>query len=584
MSIVSNNKQSEMRNLKKNYKEQKGQLRGERKGSLKEEIQSRYENREQREQLKNDYKEQKQEIKYKREISLTDAKGRVKNHLSGFIRAVLVGMLVLGQFGLIIYLSTVLTQYTLWFYIILEVFSFIVAVGLTNASKNSSFKIAWMSIALLLPVAGHVMYYLWGRQGRRRKQLEAGRNIVEKSYPYYFDNTSVSEKLEEIEPRAKKISRYISSEKTPLFTNTKMKYYSMGQDVFKDMFEDMMKAKKYIFVNFFIVAEGALWDMLHEILLMKVSEGVKVLFMYDDFGGMLRTDKDFAEKLNAEGIRTIVFNPIKRYTDKVIMNYRSHQKIVVIDGEIGYTGGINVADEYANLVTRFGVWKDCGIRLEGEGVWGLSMTFMQMWSMCCPDEEIPYMRYKTDRVFEKNDSFCHVLADGPIYSEDTLIESVYKQIISGADKYVYIMTPYLVLEEQMIVTIYEAVKRGVDVRIITPAIPDKKMVKLITNYNYGVLLKMGVKIYEYTPGFIHSKVIMNEFCGVVGTVNMDYRSFYLHYENAVWLCNDNALVQMYNDFEKTFEESKEYTLEEWLDRPLLHRIIQPLLNMFATLM
>ncbi len=175
----------------------------------------------------------------------------------------------------------------------------------------------------------------------------------------------------------------------------------MGEDVFEDIFRDILEAKKFILINFFIVAEGALWDMLHEVLLKKVEEGVEVVFIYDDFGGMIRTDKHFSDRLNNEGIKTILFNPIHRYTDKLIMNYRTHQKIVVVDGNIGYTGGFNIADEYANLIERFGVWKDCGIRIEGDGVWGLTITFLQIWSMCRPNEDIAYNKYRPSSVFEK---------------------------------------------------------------------------------------------------------------------------------------------------------------------------------------
>ena len=539
--------------------------------------------KERKDSLKQDYKEQKQEIKAYKEASMTNVKGRIKTHMSGFLHAIIVGLLVLVQFLIILYLPLFLHQYTVIFYAVLEAFSFFVAVGLTNANKNASYKVAWLSIALLLPVSGHVMYFLWGRKNPRKKRIERTLARFEESFPYIHDNPEVNKELEETIPAAVKMSRYMGYFKFPLYKNTKMKYYPMGEDTFRDIFDDIAAAKKYVFLNFFIVAEGALWDMLHEILIEKVQEGVEIVFIYDDFGAMFRTDKEFCERLNKEGIRTMVFNPIHRYTDKIIMNYRTHQKIVVIDGEIGYTGGFNIADEYANLIQRFGTWKDCGIRLEGDGVWGLAMTFLQMWSICDRKATMNYQKYKSDVRFPTSDAFCHAISDGPIQQDENVIESVYKQIISDAEKFVYIMTPYLILEEHMVLTLVEAVKRGVDVRIITPNIPDKKQIKLLTNYNYGPLLKEGVKIYEYTPGFIHSKVIINEFCGVVGTVNMDYRSFYLHYENAVWACNSSVLIDIYEDFIETFRESAEYTYEEWLNRPVRYKIYQPLLNLLSTL-
>lgn len=538
-------------------------------------------------ELKEDYKKQKQDIKQEvkdfKEASMTNIKGRVKSNISGFLRAVVSGLLVLVQILVILTLPLFLRQYTAFFYFILEVASFFVAIGLINANKNASFKVAWMAIALLLPVSGHIMYYLWGRRSSRKKLFENTELKIAESYPYIEFDAECEKDFYSEHPELKGLSKYLKSYRFPLYRNNRAKYYRMGEDVFKDIFQDIIAAKKFVLLNFFIVADGVLLDMLHDILLKKVKEGVEVIFIYDDFGGMIRTDKHFCRKLNDEGIRTILFNPIHKYTDKLIMNYRTHQKIVVIDGNIGYTGGFNIADEYANLIERFGVWKDCGIRIEGDGVWGLTMIFLQVLSICRPKESVDYNRYRPDKIPGKNNCYCHVIADGPYPYDSHIMESTYKQIITSADEYVYIMTPYLILEEHMIQTLTEAVKRGVDVRIITPKIPDKKKVYKLTQYNYGPLLGGGVRIYEYTPGFIHSKVIMNESSALVGTVNMDYRSFYLHFENAVWISEKEILADIYDDFENTFMISETISYESWKNRPRMDKIIQPVLNMFSTL-
>lgn len=551
----------------------------------KQEIKDLYKMR--RIELKEDYKKQKQDIKQEvkdfKEASMTNIKGRVKSNMSGFLRAVVIGLLILVQILVILTLPLLLRQYTVFFYFILEVASFFVAVGLINANKNASFKVAWMAIALLLPVSGHIMYYLWGRRSTRKKLIADTGLRISESYPYIeFDSECENEFYNE-HPELKGLSKYLKSYMFPLYRNNSARYYRMGEDVFNDIFHDIINAKKFVLLNFFIVAEGALWDMLHEVLLRKVKEGVEVIFIYDDFGGMIRTDKHFCKNLNDEGIRTMVFNPIHKYTDKLIMNYRTHQKIVVIDGNTGYTGGFNIADEYANLIERFGVWKDCGIRICGDGVWGLTMIFLQVLSICCPKDTIDYNKYRPDKTYEKNNCYCHVISDGPYPYDAHIMESTYKQIISGADSYVYIMTPYLILEEHMIQTLLEAVRRGVDVRIITPKIPDKKKVYMLTQYNYGPLLEGGVKIYEYTPGFIHSKVIMNESSALVGTVNMDYRSFYLHFENAVWISEEGILADIRDDFDNTFLISEDISYESWKHRPLTDKILQPVLNMFSTL-
>ncbi|MBO5486446.1 MAG: cardiolipin synthase, partial [Eubacterium sp.] len=334
---------------------------------------------------------------------------------------------------------------------------------------------------------------------------------------------------------------------------------------------------------FFIVAEGALWDKLHEILKRKIEEGVEVKFLYDDFGALLRTGKGFASNLREEGFEVEIFNPIHKYVSKLFMNFRDHQKIVVIDGNIAYTGGFNIADEYANLVERFGVWKDAGIRIVGDAVWGMTITFMELWTACAGKDEIDYEKYRPTMKFEENKLYCHVLRDGPALDTRSFVGNMYRQMIQYAGKTVYIMTPYLILEEPMVEALIEAGRRGVDVRIITPYIPDKKHVKLMTEYNYGILLKHGIRIFEYLPGFIHSKVVMNEHCAIVGTINMDYRSFYLHYENGVWIYDEEVRSAIVEDFEETFAQSKEITYEEWKNRPMSRKFVQHILHVFDML-
>ena len=288
--------------------------------------------------------------------------------------------------------------------------------------------------------------------------------------------------------------------------------------------------------------------------------------------------------LESEGIQVRVFNPIHKYTDKLFMNYRSHQKIVVIDGNIGYTGGMNIADEYANLIERFGVWKDTAVRVFGEAVWGLTVTFLQMWEVASTGEYLAYSIYKPTIEFEMNQTFACVISDGPVNNPSNPIENIYKQIIHYANDYLYISTPYLIIEEDMQLALIMAARSGVDVRIITPFIPDKKHVKILTNYNYGVLLANGIKIYEYTPGFIHAKSIINENCGVVGTINMDYRSFYLHYECGVFMAEKKIIGDIKDDFTMTLKQCREVTYAEWKSRPLGLKIYQSILNIFSTQM
>lgn len=511
-------------------------------------------------------------------------KGRIEMNLSGFLRCCLIGFLVLVQIIFLLLLPFLFDIYTTYLYTALEITSLFIILGLINDNRNQSFKIAWISIILMLPITGHIMYFLWGKADSKKKIESKILFKLKHGAAFLTQDQTVADEFYKNGGAEIRMSRYLSGEGFPVFKNTAFQYFSMGEDAFEAIFEDMLQAKKFILINFFIVAEGTLWDRMHEILLQKIAEGVRIYFMYDDFGATIRTKKHFRRLCEQDGMQVRVFNPIHKYMEKLYMNYRSHQKIVVVDGNIGYTGGFNLADEYANLIDRFGVWKDTGIRLEGDAVWGLTVIFWQMWEVCSDKEYVDYQAFKPDAVFPENQKvYYHIVSDGPA-TKTFPIESLYNQMIFYAQKYLYITTPYLIIEQDMQDALITAVRSGVDVRIITPNIPDKKNVKLLTNLNYGKLLEHGVKIYEYTPGFIHAKTVVSECCCIVGTVNMDYRSFYLHYENVVWMSGIQAVAAVRKDFLNTMRISREITYEEWKNRPFLMKVRQQVLNLFSTLM
>lgn len=514
---------------------------------------------------------------------LKELKGRMQSSLSGFFRACIVGALVLLQFAIIIVIPFLFQDYATQFYILLEIFGMIGILALTNDNRNFSYKFSWLCVILIFPISGLIMFNLWGKIGKKNKLDLAIRKQVKKTDEKLVQDRSISDEFAARHPVSSRMSKYMTANGSPLFKNNEADYYAFGEEAFEELFDDLEKAKKFIFLEFFIVAEGAIWDQVHEILLRKIKEGVEVKFLYDDFGALFRTGKDFAPALRAEGFEVEIFNPIHKYASKLYMNFRCHQKIVVIDGNIGYTGGFNLADEYANLIERFGVWKDAGIRIKGDAVWGLTVTFLEMWSVCSPHKTIDVEKYRPTETFPDSDMYCHVLRDGPALGPKSFVGSVYKQMINYSGKIMYIMTPYLILEETLIQSLIEAKSRGVDVRIVTPNIPDKKYVKWLTECNYGELLKNGIRIYEYTPGFIHSKVVMAEHCAVVGTINMDYRSFYLHYENGVWVYDEKFLEKIQKDFTETFVVSREITYEEWQNRPFKLKAVQHILKVFSTL-
>lgn len=509
--------------------------------------------------------------------------GTIKNYLSGFLRAAIVGLLVLAQFGLIIYLSYRMREYTIYLYTFIQILSIIIIIALVNDDRNDSYKISWICIIAAFPLTGHIMFMLWGN--KRRKKIE--KHIINKlnhGSEFLVYDSEVINKFAEIHPTKSRMAKYLESNYFPLYMNNKVDYYPMGEDAFAAMFEEIEKAERFILINFFIVGEGTLWDRMHVLLLRKIQEGVKILFLYDDFGAMLRTPNNFRKSLEQEGFEIRVFNPIHKYTDQLYMNYRSHEKIIVIDGNVGFTGGMNLADEYVNLVPRFGTWKDSAVKVEGDAVWGLTVTFLQMWEASKSGGPIDYTPYRPTKSFEQNDVFCQVISDGPANNPRNPVENAYKQMIYYAKKVLYITTPYLIIEDDMREALVTAATSGVDVRIITPFIPDKKTVKILTNYNYGRLIAAGVRIFEYSPGFIHAKTIISEDSGIVGTINMDYRSFHLHYECGLWFSNCDTVNIIKEDLLKTMEKCHEVTYEEWKNRPLTLKISQLVLNLFSTMM
>ncbi len=509
--------------------------------------------------------------------------GRIQNYLSGIIRAIVTGLLVLLQFAMVIALSVFLKGYTIYIYTFIQILSIIIIIGLVNDHRNSSYKISWICIIAALPITGHIMFLLWGnRRGRKIEQSLLAK--LKHGTGFYDYDPEIQRQFTEKYPMKSRLSRYLEANSFPLYKNNQVTYYPMGEDTFEAIFAEIEKASRFILINFYIVGEGVLWDRMHALLLKKIKEGVRVLFLYDDFGAVLRTPKNFKRSLESEGFEVRVFNPILKYTDKLYMNYRSHQKIIVVDGNAGFTGGMNLADEYVNLVTRFGVWKDNAVRVEGDAVWGLTVTFLQMWEASADSAPLDYNPFRPTKDFPANDVYCQVISDGPANNPRNPVENSYKQMINSAKKILYITTPYLIIEDDMRDALTTAAISGIDVRIITPKIPDKRAVKLLTNYNYGRLLESGVRIFEYVPGFIHAKTIISEDCAIVGTINMDFRSFHLHYECGVWVCDEGTVDVIKKDLLETMEQCREVTYEEWKRRPFYIKAFQMVLNLFAPLM
>lgn len=518
---------------------------------------------------------------------------RPKRRKGNTVRLVTMIVLFLLQAIFLIWSLFYLNLFALSFYILFQIIGTITAIRVTATNQNPSYKIAWISLILAIPFLGVVFYSIWG--GARNPRRIKRRVPILKKLPIsdYSGSRDVSHKLMEEYPFQAQTSRFLTNSGFPLYAGTHTEYYDLGDTFFPALLDSIRNAKKFIFLEFFIISKGQMWDALYEALCERANAGVEVRVLYDDLGSMTTLDKSFPQKYSKKNLTIAVFNPVKPLLSNFHINYRNHQKICVVDGKIGYTGGVNIADEYINLVDAFGHWKDSGLLLKGPGVRSMTVMFLQMWNYgqrTAKKDQLEDLKkyFPEDAAFADTNNakgYVQPLCDGPLDAENRPMEYLYMQMINSARKYIYITTPYLVLDNEMTTAICIAARSGVDVRIMTPGIPDKKYVFALTRSFYGRLLSAGVRIFEYEPGFLHAKnVVCDDECALVGTVNMDFRSFYMHYENAVWTCGTPVVHDLREDFVKTQQVCREITYEQWCKRPRWYKIIQSLLNIFAPML
>lgn len=465
--------------------------------------------------------------------------------------AVLISILeILSIIGIVV----LLTIYIPYFYILIYATVILLVIGIIGSHDNPDYKIPWILVVILLPIIGMMLYFIFNERKLPKRFL--------KKYHQHFNSLIYddSKNHQELEETDKLISTYAKGlckiSGTHLYKNTKLEYYKIGEEMHQSILKELEKARKFIFLEFFIIEEGVFWNSILEILKAKVQEGVEVKVVYDDIGCMNTLKGNYYKQLREFGIDCVLFSKLKAAADGEFNN-RSHRKILVIDGLVAFTGGVNIADEYINEVTRFGHWKDTGIKLEGEAVKELTKLFITDYYINVKkDVELDYSKYYVQNIKNAN-SYVIPFGDGPnpIYVEN-VGKNVIINILNQAKEYAYITTPYLITDNEVLKTIQNTALRGIDVRIITPHIPDKKIVFELTRSNYDVLIQSGVKIYEYEPGFIHAKsYVSDDTLGMIGTINLDYRSLTHHFENGVWIYNDEVLIDMKNDFLETLSKS-----------------------------
>ena len=499
-------------------------------------------------------------------------------------RVVITALLIVLQALLLFGFIWKLDNYFVYFYAGSVLLSLLITLGIINSKSNPAYKIAWLIPILLFPVFGGLVYLLFGsdRTGRylRKKLQGIGTEMDNVSGEAYRRSGA-----EQLPPDAANQSRYISHcAYCPPYQNTTTEYLPLGEVKFERMVEELKKAKHYIFLEYFIIQEGKMWNTILDILRQKAAEGVDVRVIYDDMGCIMILPTGYDKTLEQMGIKCRIFNPFVPILSSRF-NTRDHRKICVIDGNVGFTGGINLADEYINAYEKHGHWKDTSILLKGEAVFNLTVMFLSMWDyLDGTTGKTDYSRYYPTVWDENAKGYVQPFADNPL-DDEAVGETVYLNLINKAKRYVYITTPYLILSSEMFTALTSAAKCGVDVRIITPHVPDKWYVHAVSRSHYQPLIEAGVKIYEYTPGFIHAKTfVVDDDYAVVGTINLDYRSLYLHFECAVWMYQTPSVAQVRDDFFKTQQISQEITLEECRSLSFPRRLGRSVLRVFAPLM
>ena len=521
-----------------------------------------------------------------------------------FSRIMLTILMLSGQIYLLfILLERMNASNAKWWLYFFNICAALCIIVIINSDENPAFKLMWMIPMSITPVFGVLLYVFIVANPVRMGQSKGLKRRIDETKPYLQTSEKLKWKMKEEKSPISDLSYYIQNvNHFPTYTNTEVFYFANGQEKLTDLICEIEKAEKFIFLEYFIINKGYVWDTVLDALKKKTAQGVEVRLMYDGFNSLMALPTKYARELAPYGIQVREFAPVRPFLSSH-QNYRDHRKIVVIDGKVAFNGGINLADEYMNLKERFGYWKDTAVKIKGDAVRSFTAMFLQMWGMFDSSDE-DYDKYlgtlptglddkkngnvsggkKTmlaefdatseneslQRKINTNLGYVIPYNDDPCNRQD-VAEEVYLDILNKARDYVWIMTPYLIPENEMITGLCFAAQRGVDVRIIMPHIPDKKIVFDIAHTYYTQLIDAGVKMYEFTPGFVHAKMFLCDDCkAVVGTINLDFRSLYEHFECATFIYDNPVIDTIKEDYLKTFDQCQEFLKEDYKKLPLLN--------------
>ena len=493
-------------------------------------------------------------------------------------RVILLVSSFILQIGVISFFLLKYSESFFDFYLASLTLSIIIVFIIINNKSNPSYKIAWIVPVMIFPIFGGLFYLLYGgNKLSTREKLKMVIQNIEMTNSLKQDD-EIIKKIGDKSIYAKNQSEYILNyAKCPVYNNTETTYFKIGEEKFEALLRELKKAEKFIFLEYFIIQEGKMFNSILEILEEKAKQGVDVRLIYDDVGCIVTLPHNYKNTLEAKGIKCRVFNPIKPFFTRRLNN-RDHRKIVVIDGDVGFTGGINLADEYINEYEKHGYWKDAGIMLKGDAVWNLTVMFLSMWDYIDNKEE-DYIKFKPSKnKYYNSKGYVQPFDDSPLINEP-IGETVYLNLINKAKDYIYINTPYHIIDNEMATALKIAAKSGVDIKIVTPYIPDKKFVHAVTKSYYESFIKDGIEIYEFTPGFMHAKTfVVDDEYGVVGSINLDFRSLYLHYECGVWLYKTES------DYLETLKRCHKVTMEECKNTSSIRKVLRLIIRMFAPLL
>ncbi len=513
-----------------------------------------------------------------------EKKAAVKNGVTRlFVVALSVALEVIFIFLIIHWLG----EKAPWVEVLLRLFAFFLVVGIYSLDKSASIKMPWLILIMAFPVLGVILYMMIGLSGSTRRMRQRYEKIDRILLPLLTQDPRITKNLAEMSSAASGIACYLKKYSGyPAYQNTDVTYYGDASDGLEAQLKDLALAEHFIFMEYHAIEQAEAFDRILAVLKERVAAGVEVRIFYDDIGSIGFVSLDFVRRMEALGIKCRVFNPLFPLLN-VFFDNRDHRKITVIDGQVGYTGGYNLANEYFNLTHPYGHWKDTGIRLEGDAVRSMTVTFLEMWN-AVKDRDIDdtdFLKYLPQVTHIASETgFVIPYADSPL-DEVHVGEDVYISIAEQARHYVYYMTPYLIITDEMNHAFCLAARRGVDVRIITPGIPDKKIIYQVTRSYYNRLVKNGVKIYEYTPGFCHAKMcVSDDLLATCGTINLDYRSLYHHFENGCLLYDCAGVIDIKRDFDETFPMCADVTEKYKTGRSAFLTFGQLILRLFAPLM